>query len=159
MPKFKKYSTIAKLETRNVRSQQHVVRVFIKQMAKRQQLLDNIKNLSANYISQGKQLFEDQKMNNQKNVVKTKNNLYMIKKNLYWNYYYLNITNTKLNVEFSHIKAIKSNANRRRKYSQHHLGIAKLAVMDVKVALHYKQKKLRYQKQRLYKKILSIRIY
>jgi hypothetical protein len=78
-------------------------------------------------------LLEKVKLHEAEKITETKNNLYMIGYNLYWNYYYLNIANTKLNVDFSHLPWIKKQVNMRRKYSRHHIGLGKLAIMDIKL--------------------------
>jgi len=100
-------------------------------MKKRQKLLRNIKSLSENLKRLGSKMLELKKQHHKDALVKAKNDVYMIQKNLYWNYYYLNISNTDLNVKFRNLPMYKKKMNRRRKYSHNKLGIAKMVIMDI----------------------------
>jgi len=77
----------------------------------------------------------------------------MIVKSLYWNYYNLNVTNTKLNQIFKHIEVIRKDRNARRKASWHHRGIAKMAVLDLQLKKRLDLSKLAKDKDKYYKKI------
>jgi len=81
----------------------------------------------------------------------------MIKKNLYWNYYWLNISNTHLNVKFREMPAMKRTMNKRRRYSHKKLGLAKMAVMDIKYQIKLDIKKHEDEKEKYFQKILAIK--
>merc|ERR1712195_275705 len=97
------------------------------------------------------------KRHEKKNLVKAKNAIYMIQKNLYWNYYYLNISNTNLNVIFRNMPALKKRINKYRRYSHKKLGLAKMAVMDLKRSIRVDVKKLQDEKESLFKQITAIK--
>jgi len=59
--------------------------------------MDSIMSLEGNKKTQVIELLEMQQNKEQNKITEINNNLQMIAKSLYWNYYYLNITNTKLN--------------------------------------------------------------
>jgi len=76
-----------------------------------------------------------------------KNDLQIVVKSLYWNYYNLNIANTKLSDRIKHIPVQKIDRNARRKASWKHVGIAKMRLLDYKMKKKIELSKLRRKKE------------
>jgi len=103
------------------------------------------------------QLIDLQSSKAAKEIAIKKNDLQIVVKSLYTNYYNLNVADTKLNQQINNIDNMKKDRNARRKASWKHVGIAKMRLLDYRLQRDLEFADLREKKNKYYKKIQAFK--
>jgi hypothetical protein len=141
-PKFIEIQRTSVSMIEHMRKIQHNVRLFTKTMIKRRKLLKNIKNLTEAMGKVVNDLIKFSKLHDKPKEIKFNNAITVIKRSLYWNYYYLAMINENLTEIFAHLSSLKQHVNQRIKYSRTQIGIAKMNVEEEKRSLKMQNKEL-----------------